>query len=35
VNVSQTAQVGIQGEPTVEMHQAHRLLDGAHGETRS
>jgi len=32
VNVSQTAQVGIQGEPTVEMHQAHRLLDGAHGD---
>src|SRR5713226_5978757 len=30
-----TAQVGIQGEPNVEIQPAHRIFDAAHGEARS
>ena len=29
------AKVGIQGEPAVEVHAAHRIFDAAHGEARS
>jgi hypothetical protein len=30
-----TAQVGIQGEPKVDIQPAHRIFDAAHGEARS
>jgi hypothetical protein len=29
------AEVGIQGEPKVEVQQAYRIFDAAHGEARS
>lgn len=30
-----TKQVGIQGEPKVEIYPAHRIFDAVHGEARS